>query len=96
MRGGDLSLRPVGLEAKQGAQRAVGDRGQSPGTDAQVPLDGYEAEGDGEGQMAVNGRHSQDQATTESGLQGENVNMYAQTEDGNMEKRAMVGHLKAE
>jgi 1-phosphatidylinositol-4-phosphate 5-kinase len=28
MRGGDLSLRPAGLEAKDCAQRAVGDRGQ--------------------------------------------------------------------
>lgn len=96
MRGGDLSLRPAGLEAKQGAQRAVGDRGQSPPSGASE-MDGVQS--DGQGQVA--GEKSlelQGQTQMVAGTDGqvENGQMGMQMEDGNAEKRAMVGHLKAD
>lgn len=86
MRGGDLSLRPPGLEAKQCAQRAVGDRGAD--SNAALP-DGVDQ--DGNPVM----REKPANGAVHGGLSprvGEDGTM----ENGNMEKRAMVGHLKAD
>lgn len=95
MRSGDLSLRPQGLEAKHGAQRAVGDRGQSPlaaeGTVPAEMADGVHPDGQ------VMGEKSHGQSTTayEGGEQGQ-MQMGMEDGSGNVEKRAMVGHLKAD
>ena len=88
MRSGDLSLRPAGLEAKQGAQRAVGDRGQASPHEATEPADGTQVVGQ------VGEKAPQGQTTGVDGT--EQGQMHTQAEEGNEEKRAMVGHLKAD
>jgi hypothetical protein len=98
MRGGDLSLRPPGLEAKDCAQRAVGDRGQ----DAVNAEDYAKASGIARERLdQEKGHHGT--PTVGTPMYGEHMNGQGRDgiehgipEDGNVEKRAIVGHLKAE
>lgn len=98
MRSGDLSLRPHGLEAKQGAQRAVGDRGQSPpaadGTVTAQTADGVHPEGQVTGEKQSHGQPTSGLDGAEHGQMGMQSGMEAGS--GNVERRAMVGHLKAD
>jgi hypothetical protein len=94
MRGGDLSLRPAGLEAKDCAQRAVGDRGQ----DAPNAEESAKATGIAAGRLnQEKGHHGTPILGTpigepeplpdHEGLAGE---------ENPLARRAIVGHIKAE
>lgn len=102
MRGGDLSLRPAGLEAKDCAQRAVGDRGQdAPNAEESAKATGIAA-------VRLNqekGHHGTPIPGTPVGEMlplgpplGESLGDHdgGVSEENPMERRAIVGHLKAE
>jgi hypothetical protein len=91
-RGGDLSLRPAGLEAKDCAQRAVGDRGQDiPNAEESAKATGIAA-----------GRLNQEKGHHGTPILGPPItdsdpitdNEGTAEEQG--ESRAIVGHLKAD
>jgi hypothetical protein len=96
MRSGDLSLRPPGLEAKDCAQRAVGDRGQ----DGPTAEDCAKASGIASERLdQEKGHHGTPTVGTPRGppvMNGQDGIEHGLPEDGNVEKRAIVGHLKAE
>ena len=98
MRGGDLSLRPAGLEAKDCAQRAVGDRGQ----DAANAEESAKATGIAAGRLdQEKGHHGTPIPGTPTG-EPEPLGVPlgdcdgAASEEYPTERRAIVGHLKAD
>lgn len=98
MRGGDLSLRPAGLEAKDCAQRAVGDRGQ----DAPNAEESARASGIAAGRLNQEKGHHGTPITgspiTELQPLGEPIGDHeaTATEEYPADRRAIVGHLKAD
>ena len=91
MRGGDLSLRPAGLEAIDCAQRAVGDRGQDAEEYAR-------ASGIASGRLNdAKGHHGTPIAGTPVG-EPEQIGDYEGVggEENPVAQRAVVGHLKVE
>jgi hypothetical protein len=90
MRGGDLSLRPAGLEAKDCAQRAVGDRGQDAEEYAR-------ASGIASGRLNdAKGHHGTPIPGTPVGEHEPLPESVEAGEENPVAQRATVGHLKVE